>query len=317
MMRKEKLSKKIKYESGKAPTMCSLLMSFPERLLIMRKVNNRYEFIIVFDVEDRDFHKDIYSEGDIMIDSQRKYSIVMNSYLKRKIRHHVSRIYGEKELCKIFFKRDKPLSQKCKEAYEACGLKTGEKRKNRAVVSVANDYMCKNYYDVRTFGAVMDDRENPCGSVHGPVQIVIAQSEDPVLLQEIKSPWEFMNADKIDVEEMKIDQQVDVHYALYQAHGFVTPSAAKKTNFSEEDLEILWEAIIHMFDFDGVENGKFRVRKLIIFKHSTPLGDTPASALFHKVIVKKKDGVEVPCRFSDYTITIKDIPDSIEVIEKL
>ena len=128
MMRKEKLSKKIKYESGNAPTMCSLLMSFPERLLIMRKVNNRYEFIIVFDVEDRDFHKDIYSEGDITIDFQMKYSIVMDYYLKRKIRHYVSRIYGEKESCKIFFKRDKPLSQKCKEAYEACGLKTGEKR---------------------------------------------------------------------------------------------------------------------------------------------------------------------------------------------
>ena len=313
-MRKEKLSKKIKDESGMASTKIYHFDAFRGKVEItMNNINNRYEFTIIFEVENRNFNEDIYSVNDFMVDWETNYSIVTDSCLKRKIRHRVSHSCEEKEAYKIFFKADNPIDQKCAEAYKACGLKTGEKGKDRSAVSVVNDYMCKNYYDVRTFGAVMDDCENPCGSVHGPVQITFARSFDPVFLQKDMIPKDFS-----DVNETEENKKSEGHYALYRADGFVSALKAKKTNFSEEDLEILWNAIIHMFDVkQRTANGKFRLRKLIVFKHSSQLGNAPANILLDKVVVKKKDCVEEPSGFSDYTVTIEEMPNGVEVIEKL
>lgn len=115
-----------------------------------------------------------------------------------------------------------------------------------------------------------------------------------------------------------MDKKTEAHYALYRANGFVSAVQAEKTNFSEEDLEILWDSIVHMFDFDRCAvNGKFRMRKLIIFKHSSRHGNVPAHILFEKVIIEKKKGVEMPCQFSDYMVTLKEMPEGVEVIEKL
>jgi CRISPR-associated protein Csd2 len=275
----------------------------------MNKINNRYEFTMIFDVENRDFKSDIYSENDILIDWETGHSVVTDLYLKRKIRHFVNRTCEGKEQHKILFQSDKPLGQKYEEAYKVCDLTTGKKGKDASAVSVVKDYMCRTYYDVRTFGAVMDDSKNPCGSVHGPVQISFARSFDPVCSQEQAIPKQLMTKENGDKNDM--------NYALYRVDGFISASCAEKTGFSEEDLEILWNAIVHMFDSVRKAKGKFRMRKLIVFKHENPLGNAPSVRILENVLIKKKEDVDIPCKFSDYTITIKEMPEGIEVIEKL
>jgi CRISPR-associated protein Csd2 len=187
--------------------------------------------------------------------------------------------------------------------------------------------MCDNYYDVRTFGAVMSTGDNPCGTVRGPVQINFARSIDPIFAQELTITRQAIT------ESKKFNETADkngtmtemgkkniVPYAMYRCEGYVSALLAQKeTGFSEEDLQLLWNAIINMFEHDhSAARGKMCMRKLYIFKHDSALGNAPSSLLFDKISVNKKDGVQYPRSFGDYEISVDtQMPDGVQLIVKL
>lgn len=285
----------------------------------MKQLDNRYEFIMLFDVENGNPNGDPDAGNMPRVDAETGHGMVTDVCLKRKIRNYIDSVYEGQPSYNILIKTDKSLNRKFTEAYEACDLKTKEKEKNASSVSIARDYICKNYYDVRTFGAVMSTGDDPCGIVRGPVQINFAKSLDPVLPQEITITRQAITKESdIEKKETEMGKKTFIPYGLYRAEGYVSALLAHKTNFTEEDLEILWNAIVNMFEIDhSAARGKLCMRKLIIFKHATVLGNAPSHVLFDKVLVEKKAEVEVPRRFSDYTVTIEEMPEGVEMIEML
>lgn len=285
----------------------------------MKQLDNRYEFIMLFDVENGNPNGDPDAGNMPRVDAETGHGMVTDVCLKRKIRNYIDSVYEGQPSYNILIKTDKSLNRKFTEAYEACDLKTKEKGKNASSVSIARDYICKNYYDVRTFGAVMSTGDDPCGIVRGPVQINFAKSLDPVLSQEITITRQAITKESdIEKKETEMGKKTFIPYGLYRAEGYVSALLAHKTNFTEEDLEILWNAIVNMFEIDhSAARGKLCMRKLIIFKHATVLGNAPSHVLFDKVLVTKKAEVEVPRRFSDYTVTIEEMPEGVEMIEML
>lgn len=285
----------------------------------MKQLDNRYEFIMLFDVENGNPNGDPDAGNMPRVDAETGHGMVTDVCLKRKIRNYIDSVYEGQPSYNILIKTDKSLNRKFTEAYEACDLKTKEKGKNASSVSIARDYICKNYYDVRTFGAVMSTGDDPCGIVRGPVQINFAKSLDPVLPQEITITRQAITKESdIEKKETEMGKKTFIPYGLYRAEGYVSALLAHKTNFTEKDLEILWNAIVNMFEIDhSAARGKLCMRKLIIFKHATVLGNAPSHVLFDKVLVAKKAEVEVPRRFSDYTVTIEEMPEGVEMIEML
>ena len=183
------------------------------------------------------------------------------------------------------------------------------------------NYMCDNFYDIRTFGAVMTTFVKAalnCGQVRGPVQMGFARSIDPIISQEVTITRVAITTEKdAEGKNTEMGRKSIVPYGLYRAEGFVSANLARRvTGFSEEDLELLWEAIINMFEHDhSAARGKMAVRELIVFKHSSELGDCPSYRLFDAVEIKKKEGITYPRKYQEYEVTIheEDIPDSVEV----
>ena len=285
----------------------------------MEQLNNRYEFIMIFDVENGNPNGDPDAGNMPRVDAETGYGIVTDVCLKRKVRNYINDVYEGKAGKNILVKTDKALNTKFTEAYQVCGLKTKEKGKNASSVAIARDYICANYYDVRTFGAVMSTGDDPCGIVRGPVQINFARSVDPVLPQEITITRQAVTKESdMAAKETEMGKKTFIPYGLYRAEGYVSALLARKTKFSEEDLELLWESIANMFELDhSAARGKLCMRKLIVFKHETILGNAPSHVLFDKVVIEKKEDVEVPRKFADYTIIIDDMPEGVELIEKL
>ena len=181
--------------------------------------------------------------------------------------------------------------------------------------------MCKNYYDVRAFGAVMSTGNDQCGTVRGPVQINFARSIDPVFSQDITITRQAKtNESRENAGNSEMGKKSIIYYGLYRAEGYISASLAQKvTGFSESDLELLWNAIINMFEDDhSAARGKMCMRKLYIFKHESHLGNAPSHTLFDKITVVKKENITTPRNFSDYTITIDTaMPEGVTFIEKL
>lgn len=286
---------------------------------MMEELDNRYEFVMIFDVENGNPNGDPDAGNMPRVDAETGYGIVTDVCLKRKIRNYIDSVYAGEEGKNILIKTDKALNTKFKEAYENMGLQTGEKGKNASSVTAARDYICKNYYDVRTFGAVMSTGNDPCGIVRGPVQINFARSIDPVMPQEITITRQAVTI-LADMEKKNnaMGKKTFIPYGLYRAEGYVSALLARKTGFSNEDLKLLWEAIINMFELDhSAARGKLCMRRLIIFKHATMLGNAHSHDLFDKVVIERNAGVDVPRRFSDYTVTIGELPEGVEIIEEL
>ena len=286
----------------------------------MEPIKNRYEFTVIFDVENGNPNGDPDAGNMPRIDPETSAGLVTDVCLKRKIRNFVEIFKEDEPYYNILVKPDKALNTKFTEAYEAIGEKTGQKGKNPEAVRAARDYICQNYFDVRTFGAVMSTGNDPCGIVRGPVQISFAKSVDPIFTQDIKITRQARTTeDKRDTGETEMGRKSIVPYGLYRADGYVSAMLAQKiTKFSEEDLELLWNAIINMFEHDrSAARGKMCVRKLYVFKHDSLLGNAPANVLFDKIVIGKKDGVEVPRSFNDYEITVdKNMPEGVELQEK-
>ena len=282
----------------------------------MEPIKNRYEFTVIFDVENGNPNGDPDAGNMPRIDPETSAGLVTDVCLKRKIRNFVEIFKEDEPYYNILVKPDKALNTKFTEAYEAIGEKTGQKGKNPEAVRAARDYICQNYFDVRTFGAVMSTGNDPCGIVRGPVQISFAKSVDPIFTQDITITSQ---ARTNESDSATMGRKSIVPYGLYRADGYVSAMLAQKiTKFSEEDLELLWKAIINMFEHDrSAARGKMCVRKLYVFKHDSLLGNAPANVLFDKIVIGKKDGVEVPRSFNDYEITVdKNMPEGVELQEK-
>lgn len=294
-------------------------------------INNRYEFVVLFDVENGNPNGDPDAGNMPRIDPETSLGIVTNVCIKRKIRNYVEAARQANLLkCEdgkeynILIKADRSLNSKFTEAYVESGLEIGKgekKKKSKNDEKIAQQYMCDNYYDVRTFGAVMSTGDDPCGIVRGPVQFSFARSIDPIFPMDLTITRQALTRDEDFLkQENTMGKKSIVPYALYRAEGYISAMLAQNvTGFSENDLEILWNAIINMFEHDrSAARGKMCVRKLIVFKHRLSMGNAPAHILTDKVQAKLKDGVVVPRSYSDYDIVpITDIPDGVELIEKL
>lgn len=284
-------------------------------------INNRYEFVMLFDVENGNPNGDPDAGNMPRTDPETSYGIVTDVCLKRKIRNYTELVKEGEAGYNILIKADKALNTKFTEAYDALGQAKGQKGKNTDDVQKARDYICANYFDVRAFGAVMSTGDDPCGIVRGPVQIGFARSVDPVFPQDITVTRQAVTSEK-DFENKKTEmgKKSFIPYGLYRAEGYISASLAKKvTGFNEDDLEFLWTAIINMFEDDhSAARGKMCMRKLYVFRHSSPLGNAPSHILFDKITVKRKADISAARCFGDYEIDIdKNMPDGVEFIEKI
>ena len=298
-------------------------------------INNRYEFVIFFDVENGNPNGDPDAGNMPRIDPEMGYGLVTDVCLKRKIRDYVETIKGDASGYKIYIKKGVPLNRSDNEAFSSIGIdatedsKTVEKKikeakKTQNVDGVIRDYMCSNFYDIRTFGAVMTTMVKNslnCGQVRGPVQLGFARSVDPIVPQEVTITRVAITTENdAEKKNTEMGNKYIVPYGLYRCEGYVSANLAKKTTgFSEEDLDLLWDAIMNMFEFDhSAARGKMAVRKLIIFKHDSELGNAPAHKLFDLVEAEKKEGVTSPRNISDYVITVNraKLPDGVSCEER-
>ena len=295
-------------------------------------IKNRYEFVILFDVENGNPNGDPDAGNMPRLDPESGLGLVTDVCLKRKIRNYVQTVKEEEKGFKIYIKEDVPLNRSDREACREMGIdETEDKKVTEALKKLKKsdpdvdgklrDYMCENFYDIRTFGAVMTTFVKAslnCGQVRGPVQLGFARSIDPIFSQEVSITRVAITTEKdTENKNTEMGRKSVVPYGLYRTEGYISANLARKvTGFSEEDLALLWEAIINMFENDrSAARGKMAVRELIVFKHSKELGDCPAYKLFDAVEVHKKEEVEYPRRFQDYTVQIHEeqIPESVEV----
>lgn len=284
-------------------------------------IKNRYEFVMLFDVENGNPNGDPDAGNMPRTDPETSFGIVTDVCLKRKIRNFVE-LYKEGEGgYNILVKADRSLNSKFTEAYDALGLEKKQKGKNTSDVKKAQEYICANYFDVRAFGAVMSTGDDPCGIVRGPVQLNFAKSVDPVYVQDITITRQAVTKepDFTEKKQSEMGKKSFISYGLYRAEGYVSAMLAQKiTGFSEDDLELLWTSILNMFENDrSAARGKMCLRKLYVFKHESALGNAPAHILFDKIKVVKKADCCPPRKFEDYTITVdSDMPTGVELIEK-
>lgn len=280
-------------------------------------MNNRYDFLYLFDAQDANPNGDPDAGNLPRVDVETGQGLVTDVCLKRKIRNFVAMTGKNAAGKRIYFTEGAVHNRQHEEAYKEKGLK---KSKTRDLS--ARDWMCENYYDVRTFGAVMSTGEHNCGQVRGPVQISFARSIDPIVASEHAITRSSVTNEK-DIEKGRtMGRKFTIPYGLYKAHGFVNPFLAHQTGFSDDDLELLFNSLENAFQFDqsaARPAGSMNPRALIIFKHDNELGKAPSHKLFEAVSIRKKESVEVPRSFSDYEVVIDKsaIPEGIEIIERI
>jgi CRISPR-associated protein Csd2 len=283
-------------------------------------IQNTYNFVMLFDVTNGNPNGDPDAGNAPRIDPETNYGIVTDVCLKRKIRNYVQLVKGAEPGYSILIQPDRSLNAKFTAAYEEEKLPTGLKGKNKGDVLKARDFMCKNYFDVRAFGAVMSTGDDPCGIVRGPVQINFATSQSPILAQDVTITRQARTTDeRKDTGDTEMGKKSIVAYGLYRAEGYVSAPLARVTGLSEADVELLWTAIINMFEFDhSAARGKMCMRKLFVFRHDNELGNAPSHALFDRITVTPADAGRPPRQFSDYTVTVvRDMPAGVTLLEKL
>lgn len=292
-------------------------------------IKNRYEFVLLYDVENGNPNGDPDAGNMPRIDPETGYGIVTDVCLKRKIRNYVELVKGDAEGWKIYIKEGIPLNTQHTTSYSRAGIsvpKTDNERKairnDVEKISLLRRFMCENFFDIRTFGAVMNT-DVPAGIVRGPVQINFSRSIDPIMQQEV-------TITRVTVTEEGRDKVTEmgrkhiIPYGLYRAEGYVSAKLAndetKGTGFSEDDLELLWDALINMFEHDhSAARGKMAARRLIIFKHESDLGNAPSHLLFDLVTVAKSETANPPRKFGDYSVKVdaENLPAGVQIIEKL
>lgn len=292
-------------------------------------IKNRYDFVVLFEVENGNPNGDPDAGNMPRIDMETNQGIVTDVCLKRKIRNYVETAKENEDGYRIYIKERVPLNRSDAEAYQALGIdskKVKEKKKDNENIDLEiRDYMCREFFDIRTFGAVMTtfvkDKLN-CGQVRGPVQLGFAKSVDPIIPQEITITRVAITTESdAEGKNTEMGRKYIVPYGLYRVEGYVSANLARKvTGFTEEDLELLWTAIINMFELDhSAARGNMSVRKLIVFKHDSELGNAPAYQLFDRVTAKRKDETKPARSYDDYEVLVNDadLPDGVTCIQKL
>lgn len=286
----------------------------------MTAIANRYEFVLLFDVENGNPNGDPDAGNMPRIDPETGHGLVTDVCLKRKIRNHVALAKEDAMGFHIYIQEKAVLNNRNLEAYTYCGLTHEPKKlpKHPEKAKEVTDWMCANFYDIRTFGAVMTTEVN-CGQVRGPVQLAFAKSIEPIIPQEVSITRMAVTNEKDLEKERTMGRKHIVPYGLYVAHGFVSAPLAEKTGFSDDDLNLLWDALANMFEHDrSAARGLMSSRKLIVFKHENKLGNAPAHKLFELVQIKRAEGSAGPARsFADYSVTLGQAPGGVEIIEKL
>ena len=291
-------------------------------------IKNRYEFVILFDVENGNPNGDPDAGNMPRVDPETGLGIVTDVCLKRKIRNYVETVKEDSAGYRIYVKDGVPLNRSDNEGFlqvgieHAADLKPDDLRKKvktkgedgTNVDTIVRNWMCGNFFDIRTFGAVMTTMVKGalnCGQVRGPVQLGFARSVEPIVPQEVTITRVAITTEA-DAEKKgtEMGRKYIVPYGLYRCEGYISANLARKTTgFSEEDLSLLWEAILNMFELDhSAARGKMAVRELIVFKHDSELGCAPAYKLFERVQIRRKDPSDpAPARsYQDYDVTVDE-----------
>lgn len=281
----------------------------------MSELNKRIDFVYIFDVQDGNPNGDPDAGNLPRVDAETGMGLVTDVCLKRKVRNYVQVAKGLSEGYDIFIKEKAVLNTLIEKAHDNSEVKAAKDK-----TEAARMYMCKNYYDIRTFGAVMSTGKN-AGQVRGAVQMTFARTVDPIASSEHSITRMAVatekEAEKQSGDNRTMGRKATVPYGLYVCHGFISANLAKQTGFTEEDLKLFWDALKNMFDVDrSAARGLMSAQKLIVFRHESALGNAPANKLFDLVNIKKNcDGA--PRSFSDYTVTIREenLPKGISVDE--
>jgi len=284
-------------------------------------IKNRYEFVLLFDVENGNPNGDPDMGNMPRVDPQTGHGIVTDVCLKRKVRDYVDLVKNEEPGYDIYVKSGAVLNSQHKKAYDYIGLEPISKKPPKDPKDEVKliKFMCLNFFDIRTFGAVMSNEVN-CGQVRGPVQINFARSMDPIFQQEVTVTRLAVTNEKDAEKGQTMGKKQIIPYALYRAEGYVSPHLAKKTTgLTEDDLDLFWDSLVNMFEHDhSAARGKMSAKKLIVFKHDNELGRCQSHILFDKVNVERLSK-DLPARsFRDYSVSISDdLPEGVEMIEKL
>lgn len=283
---------------------------------------NRHEFTIFFDVTNGNPNGDPDMGNMPRIDAETGHGLVTDVCLKRKIRNYVDIVKNDTEGYQIYVGESAALNEQHRKAYRALRDEDIEqakelKPKDKSEAALLTKWMCHNFFDVRTFGAVMTTKVN-CGQVRGPVQFTFARSVDPILSQETTITRQAVTQEGAE-KEREMGRKHIIPYALYRMDGYISGHLAEQTSFTTEDLELLWEAIINMFEHDrSASRGQMSLRKLIIFQHDSLLGKTPAHRLFERVGVESSGNHNPARSIEDYHITVdyNGVPEGVSIIER-
>lgn len=300
-------------------------------------IQKRYDFVILFDVKDGNPNGDPDAGNLPRVDAETGHGLITDVCLKRKVRNYVGLKKDEQASYGIFIKEKAILNNTIEQAYISLNIdlqkdpvdpSDGKKRNKPGQgqgkeIDRARQFLCQNFYDIRTFGAVMTTGAN-AGQVRGPVQFTFARSVDPVVSLEHSITRMAVTtkeeAEKQGGDNRTMGRKFTVPYGLYRAHGFISAPLANQTGFSQDDLELFWEALENMFEHDrSAARGLMGTRKLFVFEHSSKMGNAPVQQLFDAINVKRKDESKPARDFSDYTISVArdKIPQGVLLIERL
>ena len=286
-------------------------------------LTNRYDFVYLFDVKDGNPNGDPDAGNMPRVDPETGDGLITDVCLKRKVRNFVQMTQGDHSGRQIFIKEKAILNNLIAEAHEQEAVKS---KSAGDATAAARDWMCAKYFDIRCFGAVMSTggKEKNAGQVRGPIQLTFSRSLDPIFAQDHSITRMAVATDK-EAEKQHGDnrtmgRKATVPYGLYRCHGFVSAHLAGQTGFSEDDLELFWQALEHMFDHDrSAARGEMTARGLYIFQHSSQLGNAPAHSLFERISAQLQEPSKPPRNFSDYQLSINqdDLPAEINLIRRL
>lgn len=291
--------------------------------------DRRHDFVLLFDVRDGNPNGDPDAGNLPRVDPETMQGLVSDVCLKRKIRNYVEDSRPDDSRFKVYVQHRGILNKQHERAYEALDEESTGTKQDRETVDRARDWMCENFFDVRTFGAVMTTEVN-CGQVRGPVQLTFARSVDPIVPMDVSITRVAVTREEDAVhfeeggngegemkgKETEMGRKAIVPYGLYLGHGFVNAKLAEDTGFDDEDLTVLWEALEHMWDLDrSASRGMMACRRLYVFSHGSALGDAPAHRLFDLIDVQKNDGGTVPRSFDDYQVSIDEdlVPEDVQL----
>lgn len=285
-------------------------------------ISNRYEFVLLFDVKDGNPNGDPDAGNLPRIDPETGQGLVTDVCLKRKVRNYVGLAKEDQPPYEIYVKEKAVLNSQHERAYKAFNLEPETKKLPKKVEEAKKitGWMCQNFYDIRTFGAVMSTEVN-AGQVRGPVQLAFGRSVERIFTGEHSITRMAVTHERDLSKERTMGRKFTVPYGLYRTHGFISAPLAKQTGFSEDDLELFWKALMNMFDHDrSAARGEMAAQKLFVFKHDSALGNAPAHKLFDLVRIDKKDNDRPARSFSDYQDVVVDknaVPQGVELLERL